>query len=149
MGSISPHVKGQFCGQKEQAKDMSRHRYTQSDSAGPARVKCGCWLRYTRCGAYWRNLVNTVEPPACCGDTALRQIISTTCSALLRDTLHNITAMTASAHQRQSYFQWFAFALALSGKLAESHQFLLKSQARDNISSKEFLTALCILFAQE
>jgi len=45
-----------------------------------ALVWCKCQLGYTRQGAYWRNLVNTMEPSVVCDDdAALYQITLTTC----------------------------------------------------------------------
>jgi len=34
---------------------------------------CVCRLWYTRWGAHWRNLANTIEPSVCVGDAALLQ----------------------------------------------------------------------------
>ena len=45
-------------------------------TAEPLEMPFGLW---TRMGARWRNLANTIEPPVCGGDTALRQITLTTC----------------------------------------------------------------------
>jgi len=38
-----------------------------------------CTVRMPMAGTYWRNLVNTTEPPMCGGDAAFCQIIFTTC----------------------------------------------------------------------
>jgi len=43
-----------------------------------APVQCGCRLGCTIWGAYWRNLVNTIERSVCSGDAALCQIPLTT-----------------------------------------------------------------------
>jgi len=42
---------------------------------GAAPVQCGCRLGWTRRGAHWRHLANTIEPSVCGGDATLCQIL--------------------------------------------------------------------------
>jgi len=42
-------------------------------------TRMGPWKRVLVCGAHWRHLVNTIEPPMCDGDAAFCQITLTTC----------------------------------------------------------------------
>jgi len=63
---------------KNQDEGLDRGQYTQCDSAGAARVPCGCRLGCTIWGACWRHQANTIVLSVCCGDAALRQITLTT-----------------------------------------------------------------------
>jgi len=79
-GSRSPHLQGQFWGQKADCPrtcptvDILKSETQQ----GAEPVRCRCWLGCTRSGAHWRKLHNLVNT-TCGGDAALCQMTLTTC----------------------------------------------------------------------
>ena len=60
---------------KTEIADMSAIDMLKAIRQDTAPVQCGCRLGCTIWGAYWRNLVNTVEPSVCSGDAALCHIL--------------------------------------------------------------------------
>ena len=68
MGSRSPHAMGQFWGRKgagPRQPDTFDGRYTHSDSVGGSTDTVQMPIGFTRWGAHWRHLANTIEPFVC------------------------------------------------------------------------------------